>query len=398
MTTKSQLLKRTPTIATSSELELILCCARTYLEPTTSDRIKQLIQQELDWHLVLQIALNHGVMPLLYHSLNNVCPESIPTSILSQLKQSFNANTRHNLFLIGELVKTLKLLSAHSIPAISFKGPVLATSIYGDASLRQISDLDILVRSQDFVKVIDLLIAQDYEAKIKVPWECHLVKKKSNIDLHREIIPKHLSCSLNISYPWEHLRSLSLVGTAISTLSPEANLLIFSLNGTKDCWRSLSRICDIAELIRAYPHLNWQKVMGDAESMGFKRVIFLSLFLAKDLLNAKIPDFVWQQIQSDPIVAELVSEVYDNLFSESIELAATVETAFFHIKTRERWQDKFQSLLGLIKHSGWFHPTDRDRDVISLPALFYFLYYLIRPIRVFLRYKAILSATMKWIK
>jgi len=35
------------------------------------------------------------------------------------------------------LLKLLDLFENHGIPAVPFKGPVLASSIYGDLSLRQ---------------------------------------------------------------------------------------------------------------------------------------------------------------------------------------------------------------------------------------------------------------------
>ncbi|MEM8673514.1 MAG: nucleotidyltransferase family protein [Cyanobacteria bacterium P01_G01_bin.67] len=373
------------------ELEILLSCARITLDEKILQKNKILLQQELNWKYLLKTASYQGILPLLAYNLIMFYSEAIPEIVLSNLKQYLQRNAVDNLLLTQELIAILKLLETNEIAAIPFKGLVLAASVYGDVALRQISDLDILVRSEDFQVAVELFVSLGYQAKVQVPWECHLIKENGvNIDLHREIVPKHLSSSLSSDYIWQHLEPISLARTNVLTLNPEANLLILSLNGTKECWQSLSRICDVAELIRTYPNLNWQQVMEQGKSMGFERVIFLSLFLARNLLDAKIPDFIWQQMELDPVLPQLIIRVYDKLFSEPSDLAGTVETTLFHIKTRERWQDKVQSAFGLMKLSGWLHPTKRDRQLIPLPGLFSFLYYLIRPIRVLIRYRSVL--------
>jgi hypothetical protein len=392
MNSLSQLSSQGSATATSPEMEVLLCCARTNMNPLTIERVKGLLKQDIDFMALIGLADRHRVKPLLYHNLNKYAPESIPLSYLQQMQTECRNNSWRNMYLTKELVGILELLEVNGIKAISFKGPVLAASAYGNLSLRQISDLDFLVEEYNFQKAVDLLVAQGYEVMIEVPWEFHLKSsdRAYSIDLHREIVPKHLSCSLSSNYIWENLQTFSLFGTTILNLTPEACLLILCLNGTKDYWQRLNRICDIAELIHANPDLNWQQILEQAEKMGFKRLIFLSLFLARNFLDAEIPDFIWQQVQSDPVVNSLVLLVYKKLFSQTWESSGTVETTLFHIKTRERWQDKAQSFFGLMLLSGWLHPTERDRDVIPLPALLSFLYYLIRPIRILNRYKSIL--------
>src|SRR5262245_19761424 len=81
------------------ENELLLCCARTCVEPEIAHRISRLLRQNINWRRLVAAALGHGVMPLLYQSLNTTCPEAVPTSILAQLRNHFHTNTGRNLFL-----------------------------------------------------------------------------------------------------------------------------------------------------------------------------------------------------------------------------------------------------------------------------------------------------------
>ena len=378
-------------INTRPEIELILCCARTHINSATVERIKSLVEQDINWEYLLQIANWHGVMPLLYWSLKNTCPESIPQAQLDYLRKVFQANSYRNLVLTQQLLQLLSFLEKHKISVLPFKGPLLAASIYGNLSLRRISDLDILVHQQDFEKAAELLVAQGYEywLEAKVQWECHLVKNDgiSNIDLHCDIVPKHLSCAISDNYWWDNLESFTLAGTEVPNLSPEAWFLIISLNGTKECWKSLNRICDVAEVLRAYPNMDWNEILQQAKKLGFQRLIFVAILLAKKLLEAPVPESVWQQIQKYAAATNMATRISQQLFVESNERILEVHRTLFHIKTRERLQDKARVFIDLMSYSGWLTLTEKDLNFVSLPKSLYFLYYFIRPIRVFNKYR-----------
>jgi hypothetical protein len=162
MTTLLSLSTKAPTVATRSEVELLFCCARTHIDSEIAERIRTLLQQDIGRAYLIQAAVQHGIIPLLYQSLNTTCPEAVPKANLAQLQNYFHTNAQRNLFLTNEQLKLLTLFESHSIPAISFKGPVLAVSAYGNLSLRRISDLDILVRERGYHKAKELLFDQGH--------------------------------------------------------------------------------------------------------------------------------------------------------------------------------------------------------------------------------------------
>ncbi|MBE9038107.1 nucleotidyltransferase family protein [aff. Roholtiella sp. LEGE 12411] len=108
-----------------AEIELLLCCSRSHIVPETVERIKTLLQQDIDWTYLIQTAASQGVIPLLYQSLKATCSEAVPEIILTQLRSYYHTNAVHNLLLTQELLKLLELLKEHDIYAIPFKGPYL---------------------------------------------------------------------------------------------------------------------------------------------------------------------------------------------------------------------------------------------------------------------------------
>ena len=382
-------------IHTRPEVELLLCCARTCINSETAEQIKTLLQEDIDWDYLLRTATWHGVMPLLYLNLNATYPEAVPKDILDQLQNYFYANAQRNLFLTGELLKLLNLFSAYKIPAIPYKGPILAASAYRNLAFRVFGDLDILIRRQDALRVKALLIAQGYRRSeqptvaqeamwFQTACEYNFVSNdgKVMVEPHWDIARRKFCFLLDPESLWERLEPISLAGTAVPTFRTQDLLLIVCMNGTKDAWKSLKQICDVAELIRTH-EMDWELVIKQARLLGSERMLLLSLFLASDLLGTALPEKIWQGIRGDPSIKSLAAQVRERLFVE-VDNSPRFEDSNFSlwdIRVRERLQDRVRYCFTVV-----FSPNEGDAALLPLPPYLYFIYYLLRPIRLFVRY------------
>jgi hypothetical protein len=88
------------------EAELLLCCARTNVDARYALRLRTLLQNKLDWAYLIRASFLHGMLPLLYWNLQATCREAVPQLILEQLQSHFQANSRRNLFLLAELIRS----------------------------------------------------------------------------------------------------------------------------------------------------------------------------------------------------------------------------------------------------------------------------------------------------
>ena len=79
------------------------------------------------------------------------------------------------------------------------------------------------------------------------------------------------------------------------TFSAEDLLEILCVQVIKDCWERrqqlehLSKVCDIAEHLRAHPQLEWSRVFQSAQQKGLQRIVHCALILARELLGAELP-------------------------------------------------------------------------------------------------------------
>ena len=145
------------------ETRLLLLCASTRQTEEQKKGIKTLTQKTINWDHLIELADHHRLMPLLYRTLSSICPDTVPTEILDQLKQFYKSNATRNLLLTGTIIQFNSSCAANNIETLPVKGPLLATTVYGDISLRTFSDIDILVPDRDIQNTVELLLKNNYE-------------------------------------------------------------------------------------------------------------------------------------------------------------------------------------------------------------------------------------------
>jgi len=371
-----------------SEIELLLCCARTSLDSEKTVRIKSLLKKNMDWQCLLDTAVRNGVMPLLYRTLKEVSSEEIPHSFMKDLEELYNANARRNLFLTGELLKLLHLFEEHKIPAIPYKGPAIASSVYGDLALRQFSDLDILIKRQDVLKAGDILVSFGYRPQSEIPMRNLGAYLKSQyelpfsrhdgkiiVELQWEIVPRYFNFPIASLQLWD---CVVKNGSGLPSIPFEDTLLILCVHGTKHLWSILAWVCDIAELIRK--ELDWELVMYQAKKLGIQRILFLGLFLANDLLTAPLPDRALNHIEKDPLVRVLADKIKIRFF-RSAHSPGIFQSCLFHLQAKEHITDRIRYCVRLAMGT-----TPGDWALVALPPFLSFLYHFIRPVRLATRY------------
>jgi hypothetical protein len=313
----------------ASEARLLLACARTTIDPVHSPAIRTLLQAPIRWLPLIALAEQHRVLPLLSRQLHAVAADLVPQPVLEQLREQALGAARQSLFLTGELIKLLELLQSHGIDAIPLKGPLLATVAYGNLALRQFDDLDILVRTQAMLPARDLLIAQGYQPLVQLSDRQAASYLRSQyvypfisgdgstiVELHHDIRPRYFAFHLDPALLWTRAERLSLGGRELLSLANEDLLLMLCVHGANHCWERLAWICDLAELLRAQPALDWPRLLQTARDSGGERMLLLGLLLARDLLGTALPALAAERIAADAALPPLAATATAWLFRD----------------------------------------------------------------------------------
>ena len=370
------------------ENELILCIARRELDSVRSARIRQLLQQPLDFDYVFTIAQAHGLLPLLHKNLSGAT-DVIPGHFLSRLKRESVANSQSVLHLIGKQLRAYKLLKECNIPVALFKGPVLAHLAYGEVSLRQAGDIDMLINVRHFGEARRCLQTLGYEMfpKLTPPQieshlnnHCEIQFMRDDwftvVDLHWQLAPRSFVFNVNADEVMSRLQSVSLAGTDVETFCAEDSVLYQSMHGAKHLWRRLEWIVALAETVRSSAEIDWDVLLNRATRAHATRMLGLGLRLVHEFSDARVSSHVFATLDSDGSMQHMAQDIRTQIFT-TYGAADSTETNLYNLRIMDRKRDALISALRSI-----FVPTLPDWQALALPAPLYSLYYAFRPLRL----------------
>lgn len=338
----------------TAEVALLLCLARANLGPEDACRVESILRQPIAWDEFVRLARRHRLLPLCARHLNRLAPARIPTKALQAMREYTEHNVRRSLLLTGELRALLRVYDTAGIPALAYKGPVLAQEVYGSVALRDMLDLDIVVSKQDALRARELLFERGYRSGWPTGerWDASLLWSGSNFPLIQDAsgfvvelhwTPEACLPQRVVEQFWERLEHVSLAGMDVATFSRQDLLLLLCMHGCRHMWERLEWLASLAELLRT-DHICWEAEVRLATSLGGRRALFLGITLAHDLLAAPVPDDILLQARADSQVARLRDAACQQLFSEHPVLAHRLGLPFhsFQLRSKERLRDRVQ--------------------------------------------------------
>lgn len=373
------------------EWQVLLTAVRArHLAPDAA-ALPGLLRAHLDWEKLIRLAHDHATLPLLHRALRSVDASLIPVAARSQLQAHFQTNALHNLRLAGELARLAKVFHTQGVPFLAFKGSTLALAAYGDLSLRQFNDLDLLLPDPAIARALDLLAERGYRPAdaLSPPQQAaqlasigqlalHNAQGDCLLELHNALLPRAFAFRLSGPALWRRAESVAVGGTSVPTLGGEDLLLYLCAHGAKHLWASLGWIVDIAELLRARPGLCGDRLLQRATSLGGRRMMLLGLRLAELLCGLPLEPAQRLAVEREPHLEELADRVVRRLLQPPARQELGLESVRFHLRVRERPRDGLRYGLSLI-----FQPTVADWETASLPGL---LHYALRPVRLARKY------------
>jgi hypothetical protein len=366
-----------PTSGQSSlrpESELLVWCARTAVTDALKERIRQRVQEPLEWAVVLDLAGYHGVGPLFYRTLSTVCSGLVPAESLTQLRQKTQAGALLNRLLAQELVVLCEAFEARGVPVMPIKGATLAVSAYGDLTLRDFSDMDLLVPQGSIAEAQAVLLAQGYERKdpSSEPGEMDheegpyhvFIKRRTlfRVDLQWVMAHQHFVFQLDRPEFWQRRTPVPLANKTVQGLAPEDLLIVLCVHGSKHAWEQLKWVCDVAELLRAHDHLDWDRIFSRASTWRCRRLVLMGLSLAHRLLDVPLPEAVLARLSADSDVHMLSHRMPSTLLADRHVGVDEAQAVALYFSLKDSWWERWRFGLMLCR--------DQSPMVTTPPAWF----------------------------
>jgi hypothetical protein len=372
----------------TKEFDFLCECAGVDLSAERVACISGWSDRGIDWSELLRLAEHHGVLPLLARNLIEHAP-GLPPEIARSLRSAFDENARRNLWFANELVRIADQFEKKHLPAIPYKGPVLAESAYSDVALRNFGDLDFLISPADFERAKQALEELGYRPSKEMSpaverfWLRNGYERafdsaagKYLVELQWGLLPRFYAVDLRVEDLVARSGRATLGGHELATLSAEDSLLVLCLHGAKHLWMRLIWVCDIAETMRTQV-FEWEVVYARARNLGIVRMLGVSFWLVRTLFGVPLPAPAQEIVDGDPRVRTLGEQ-----FAARLARSATYDfesTEYFRwiLKVRERHRDRGRYLWRLT-----WTPGEGDIAAVRLPEALFPLYRAVRVVRL----------------
>ena len=377
-------------ISTAKYNEFDLLCLLAAVDPPPQ-RIESFANwnfSTLDWNDFLHLAHRHGVLPLAARNLIQHAP-GIPPEAERNLRAAYENNLKRSLWFTAELARIMQHFERRQLRAIPYKGPLLAQLVYGDPGLRNFSDLDFLISAAGFDRAKHALAEMGYRPSLQMtPAVERFWLRKGNerafdgeagkylVELQWALFPRFYAIDLPVEKLLSRARSTVVGAQEMPSLSPEDLLLALCLHAAKHLFARLIWLVDIAETLRSQTP-DYAAVLARARQHGIVRILGVSFWLVKNLLDAGLPAPAEEIITADPLVPVLGKEFAARLARNAIYDFESTEYFRLILKLREQRADRWRYAARLLST-----PGDGDLAMIRLPEGLFPLYRIVRIARL----------------
>lgn len=346
------------------------------------------LPEEQDWPALLTAAERHRVVPLLDETLLSLASPENRRCELHSRRLAIGARA---LYLMDQAARLAARFDRANIRALIWRGPILAQATYGDSSLRMADDIDCLVAPADIPLLLALMREEKFDWPLALDGTAERYYRRAvgeyvfwppgreyQVEINIGIGARYFGWKIDFERLWENRRALTIMDRPVATLADEDLLALSCVHAGKHLWQRLQWVCDIAEILRGSPALDWDGVWRLAAELKSRRMVAAGLRLAHELLGAPLPA---QQRESALALSRPVYEVTRDLMLGRDDRHQSPGRQFRYQWTMyDRLPARLRFAAGLV-----CQPSVGDWRWLRLPPGLYFLYYLLRPLRLAMR-------------
>ena len=141
------------------------------------------------------------------------------------------------------------------------------------------------------------------------------------------------------------------------------------VHASKENWRSLKPVVDLAGFLDKNPHLDWGELLSQARQWGCLRMPLLGLQLAHTLLGIDIPPPCQPLISGDKAVQTWSCKLIDTMSDGTPPPPNPYRIDQYSLAIRERWSDKLRFVFRTA-----VTPRTAHYEFIDLPDALNWLY------------------------
>jgi Uncharacterised nucleotidyltransferase len=385
------------------EFDLLLtCCAPPALsEKRTTARCFQ----HIDWDAFTTLVDRHQVAALAYAAPCLHAPDRLPAAVMDYLKQRAVRVRARALCHMAELLRLNAAFAEEKLSVISLKGAILSRRLYGDPAMRDVQDIDLLVRPQDLDRADELLKGNGYRRLFLDFPLTRKMKERLLLQEHhltycherlQAVVELHWGFDLwtpgDVAEIWKHRKETDWKGITIAELDDDTTLLSLCSHGAGHKWSDLKWLSDIAVLLAQGHGPITNDLLELAIRLDLDRALAQAAMLVRWLWKFPLDEPLCTLVRSKKNAAGLARVALRIMLTDKRRVVAAERFGglrYFGYTRRLRRRLPFHILTRKL----WISYADFDE--LRLPDRLFWIYYLLRPFlglkRVLLRKKKLSS-------
>jgi hypothetical protein len=277
-------------------VKFIRCISRRHLDRAEKDYLLNFVKKDVPWENIAAIAEMEGVSGLVYCNLRNMdLLDLIPTTAIRRLESSYIRTKKHSLAIIAEARDLSARLEQARVPVLALQGLSLFR-LYGDAGLRPLGDMDLMVKPGRKGRLRELLKQAGYHA----PYPAYpdiLRKEAVLVDMHTHILNLDRIHSRQYIFPadltsmWQRAGPFFDQQNGLLILDPFDNFVALAAHALKHSYSRLIWLVDLHKClleISANPG-GWEEIVKRARFWQQEKIILYALILVESILGLKVP-------------------------------------------------------------------------------------------------------------
>lgn len=263
------------------------------------------------WRRLTSIAgLDRGsfrLLPLLAHNLRR---HEVQDPILAQL-EAVSRDTRSNsVLLMARLATLLEAFAESGLDTMILKGSALLALYYPDPGLRPMSDLDLLVHTDEALEAMNLLQRLGWMPRVPVPERVVPVTHSLlfrdvgdiKLDLHWHVLWEGCGPGMDDDF-WAAAIPTAVDGVPTTALCPADQLLHACVHGV--AWNPVPPFRWVADamliLQGAGPKVGWSRLLTQARRLRLVLALRKALAFLCEAIDAPVPEGVLATLRTSPV-------------------------------------------------------------------------------------------------
>jgi len=298
----------------------------------------------------------------------------VPPATLEILRRRYRNNSIRNLWLQEAIHSVVTTCQENGIEVILLKGAHMATRVYANPALREMGDIDLLVRPVQVNDALSLLREHGFGADNPLPDDFNghvagakhvprLHRAKAAVELHWTIFPPNRDLPAEIDGLWERAVATTVARVDTLVLSPEDLLLHLCGHAAYDhrFEFGLRPLIDIDRLVGASgDSIDWPTFVERTVAWGWQRGVYLTLYLARELLDIPMPGDVLETLAPPSATPHVIEAAAEMVFTDPSDSRA------LHLNVVDWHRGSFKQRVRLLYDRVRWHP-----DYVEPTAAYY---------------------------